>query len=289
MNYKVLFGILILIVFGVSTLAENVTSEAFIVKSQLLKAKEDMKKMIEDGFNVVRYNDTLLIAETEFNSKYYLEVARNETQNYTKVKNLINELSNLKSLAYRTKDELETLKSTIDELSEINITPVLESYEKARADFYSERYEIALKEIEDTYKVISEQQSIQTKLKLFYEITSRTLENFIKTYWKEILITIAIIIILSFISYKRIKVYLLKKKLENLYIRRNSVRNLIANVQRDYFEKGKIDEGTYNIKVRKYGEIIRDINRQIPLIKEELEEIERKIKREQKEIKNKKR
>ncbi|MEM5783338.1 MAG: hypothetical protein QXX01_03190 [Candidatus Aenigmatarchaeota archaeon] len=289
MNYKVLFGILILIVFGVSTLAENVTSEAFIVKSQLLKAKEDMKKMIEDGFNVVRYNDTLLIAETEFNSKYYLEIARNETQNYTKVKNLINELSNLKSLAYRTKDELETLKSTIDELSGINITPVLESYEKARADFYSERYEIALKEIEDTYKVISEQQSIQTKLKLFYEITSRTLENFIKTYWKEILITIAIIIILSFISYKRIKVYLLKKKLENLYIRRNSVRNLIANVQRDYFEKGKIDEGTYNIKVRKYGEIIRDINRQIPLIKEELEEIERKIKREQKEIKNKKR
>ena len=41
-------------------------------------------------------------------------------------------------------------------------------------------------------------------------------------------------------------------------------------IQKDYFQEGKIPEGEYNIKTKKYAELIRDIDRQIPLLQEEL-------------------
>jgi hypothetical protein len=65
----------------------------------------------------------------------------------------------------------------------------------------------------------------------------------------------------------------LNKKLEHLYLRRTTLKKLIAKTQKEFFEKGTIDETTYHIRLNKYGEIIRDINRQIPLVKEELESL----------------
>ena len=40
--------------------------------------------------------------------------------------------------------------------------------------------------------------------------------------------------------------------------------------QRDYFQYGKIPEGEYNIKTKRFAELVRDIDRQVPLLKEEI-------------------
>ena len=47
------------------------------------------------------------------------------------------------------------------------------------------------------------------------------------------------------------------------------------NVQKDYFQYGKIAEGEYNIKTKKFAELIRDIDRQVPLMQEELAKLNR--------------
>jgi hypothetical protein len=53
------------------------------------------------------------------------------------------------------------------------------------------------------------------------------------------------------------------------------LQELIARTQRDYFEKGNIGEDTYNIRINRFGEMIRDINRQVPLIREQLAKVEK--------------
>ena len=44
--------------------------------------------------------------------------------------------------------------------------------------------------------------------------------------------------------------------------------------QREYFNEGSISEGTFNIKIKKLAELVRDIERQIPLLQEGLAKID---------------
>ena len=67
-----------------------------------------------------------------------------------------------------------------------------------------------------------------------------------------------------------IMAYVIKMKMERLFIRRKTLKGLIKEAQQDYFGTGSLSEGSYNIKVKKYAEMVRDIDRQIPLLKEQL-------------------
>jgi len=276
----ILIALVMLTVVANSAYATNVTSacvisnssEACSLEKQISLAEEDMAKMISDGFKVTRYNDTLTVAKNEFDTKLYLQITTNKTQDFSVVKDKLNELANIKTLAYRARDELKTLEATINETGG-DLSEVMPYFYRAKSEFLSERYEYALNAIDATYQALSEQQSMQTKLRLFYEATTRTLANFVSTYWKEIIVSIIVLAIVALISWHRISIYLLNKKLEHLYLRRTTLKKLIAKTQKEFFEKGTIDETTYHIRLNKYGEIIRDINRQIPLVKEELESL----------------
>jgi hypothetical protein len=70
-----------------------------------------------------------------------------------------------------------------------------------------------------------------------------------------------------------------KGKINHLNKEKEVVYNLIKELQKDYFEKQKIAENSYKIKIKKYGEIIRDINRQIPLLQAELEKKKRSLRK----------
>jgi len=63
---------------------------------------------------------------------------------------------------------------------------------------------------------------------------------------------------------------ILRKQLKNLKIRKESLRDLIGNTQKDYFQFGKMSEREYEIRTRNFAEMIRDIDRQIPLVEEKL-------------------
>ena len=52
--------------------------------------------------------------------------------------------------------------------------------------------------------------------------------------------------------------------------RRENITRLISEAQKQYFEKGEMSEIRYYVRTKKYAELIRDINRQIPLLKEKL-------------------
>ena len=57
------------------------------------------------------------------------------------------------------------------------------------------------------------------------------------------------------------------------FAERAVIEKLIRGMQREYFEKGGMNELSYHIKTKKFGDLIRNINRQLPLLKEELKRI----------------
>jgi len=261
------FILLLFIIFIPYSLA--ISNETIEIQNILKIAEKDMEEMINDGIAVTRYNDTLISAKKIYEAQLALERAGGKPD-YSLVYEKLDELKNIKKNAYKALDELRALELTINQTKGIDLSPVLEVYQEAKDEFRAERYERCLELTDKAYNKISELEAWQTKVKVFYEATSRSILTFLKENWKEISITLIVIFTTTVLSYNRVMCWRINKKIESLKRRRESIEKLIAKTQKEYFEKGKISETAYHIRIKKYSEMIRDINRQIPLLKEEL-------------------
>lgn len=262
MENKVVIFIFILLL--VST-ASGYTLEE--VKSLINESEQDMLKMKEDGIPITRYNDTLLLIKDLLRAQEVI-IENNGTPNFNMIIEKLNELKDLKLKAYRARDELRALEFAINQSKDINLTEVMKLYNQAKTEFENERYEECLEWIEKTYDKISELEALQTKVKAFYEATTTGITHFVRSRWKEIISLILAIVIGYLTLHKKIEEILIKRKIKSLELRKKAIRKLIAETQRDYFERGKISETTYHIRIKKYGELMRDVNRQILLLKE---------------------
>jgi beta-lactamase regulating signal transducer with metallopeptidase domain len=138
-----------------------------------------------------------------------------------------------------------------------------------------ERYENVKSLVEKTYSEIIKVQSENTALNVIYSNTTRSLKLFVINNWK-ILSSLAIVIIVFLLIYRiKISIWLVNRKMEALKLRKKTIKELVMQTQKDYFQYGKMPEGEYNIKTKKFAELVRDIDRQIPLLQEQLAKLEK--------------
>ena len=271
MTGKILSWLLILIllltpVFGLS-------AEAIQANNSLSEVKFAIRNLEEANLSVERVSDIYLEAKQLYEAQVALEKAGGKPD-YSIIFNKVNEIKNIKENAFLLADELKVLGLRIKD-SDVNTSEAEVIYKDAVREFEDERYERSKELIEKTYIKLSELESNAARVAAFYGAMSKTFENFIRENFKKIISVIGVILITFIILHNRIKIYRLKKKLELLELRKVILKELIARTQKDYFEKGIIGEDTYNIRVNKFGELIRDINRQIPLIKENIANVEK--------------
>ena len=169
-----LVAFMILSVVFVSAISEDASR----VESALKLAEKDMEKMKADGLPIVKYNDTLTLARQIFEAQLLLEKS-GRNPDYSLVYEKIEELKEIRIKAYRALDELKALELTINQTKGIDLAPVLDLYAQAKDEFESERYDECLKLIDKTYEKISELEALRTKMKAFYEATSRSILGFL--------------------------------------------------------------------------------------------------------------
>ena len=283
---KIIVSLVLIILLSIASSAENNTlsDEVISLGKDLNLARQDMSEMIESGFNILRFNDTLTLAEQIYLAQNILSSTGGKTD-YLLVENKIEELKTLKEYAYTAMDELNTLELSINQTKDIDLEPVKEIYNNAKTALLDERYEETITLVEDAYEKISELKSFKEKLDAFSDATSQGIIDHLKAEnvvvslalnknvqnW-QIYLTLTIIIILSLLwAHSKITIFILKIKISHLESRKDSIRELVARTQTEYFESGKISEATYRTRTKKYGELVRDINRQIPLLREEVQ------------------
>jgi hypothetical protein len=260
---------LIMVLLLVPCLAAAISDGAALVNGSLESARADMRKMIDDGFSVTRYNDSLFTATRMFEGQLAVEEAGKEPD-FSLVLGKLIEMEDMKNRAYRSLDELTALRVAINQTQEIDPAPAMELYEAAEQEFMAERYEQCLEVIDRAYDKISELEALQTKVLAFAEATSRSIVQFYTRWWIELTIIEAAAAVTILLTYRRIGILLLKRRIMSLGKRRDSIKGLVAKTQREYFGSGGLSEATYRIRTKKYGELIRDINRQIPVLRAEL-------------------
>ncbi len=263
-------ALLVIPVFGLS-------DEAIGTNNSLSKAEFKIKEMKEANLSTERVSDVYLKAKQLYDAQVALEKAGGKPD-YSLAKKKIKKIEDLKEKGFLLADELKALKLRIKE-SDVNTTKAEIIYSEALKEFEDERYEKAKKLIEKTYTKLSELESTAARIGAFYEAVSKTFENFIRENFKKIISVILIISVTLIVLRNRIKIYRLKKKLRLLELRKEILKKLIKKTQSDYFEKGIIGEDTYTLRIDKFGELIRDINRQIPLVKANIAKVKKPEKR----------
>jgi len=250
--------------------------EASICLNSSFKILDDMH---EKNLSTKRINEILDTAQQIFNAqKIMIEAGKNKTGDFSGVLLRCDEIVKLHTDAINALDQYIALKRFANEAltSDINMSEVNTVFYEIELEMQNERYDEALVLIDKGYSKISEIKASHTTLNLFYDATKNSVGRFFQRNWKPIAVFLSLIFLL-FLAYRmQISKWLVKRKIKKLELRKDTLRNLIMEAQKEYFGLGKISEGIYHVRTVKFAELIRDIERQIPLLKEDLARMEKK-------------
>jgi hypothetical protein len=241
-------------------------------ESEFYKVDKLMLEMQEDGFNIIRMNDTLKAAKQIHEGQ--MNIKTPSLRDFTLVDSYLEQIHALREQGYVAKDELSYVYSVYEEIKldkpEIDLTEADLVIEEMQFEFDSERYDEAYSLAKDAYSMLIDLEGQYTALNLAYKTTTQTLKSFFVNNWMAILIVLGSLLIIYLILKNRIGIFLIKHKLKKFAREAEVLKELIKTTQRDYFEGNKMSEATYRIRIKKFSDLMRDINRQIPLLKEAL-------------------
>jgi len=265
------FLFLILLAINSSFTLAQKSINATDARSAIDLAKIDMQEMIDADFSVIRVNDTIAEATNYYDAQKALEEKTGQAD-YSTVMSLTDKISSIKKEAFDTYDELTALKKKLDELSQKqNASEAEIIYNEAMQEFKDERYAQANDKIEECYSKIIELQAAFTRVMAIYEASTKTIAGFFSRNYVTILIVLGVLLVLYIALRKKIYRAIIRKKIRKLELEKEILNNLIRKAQEEYFKNGAISEGNYRIRVTKFAELIRDINRQIPIMTMKLE------------------
>jgi len=264
--------------------AETTTSSSNFTAEDSLTCINESVKIIENmatlNFSIIRLNDSLNTARDYYNAQLALQ-KKGKKPDFLKVDSSCQEIVKVSRLGLDSKDQIQAFLIFYNNsiLLGMNTSTIEQIINQMTLEMDSERYEQISGLVDKAYAELSNKRAEYTVLNVFYKNTTRGIKIFLVNNWK-LLTGIILVLIIGFIFYRvRIAKWLIMRKITSLEIRKRTIKELIMQTKKDYFQTGKIPEGDYNIKTKKFAELIRDIDRQIPLLKEELIKIDKKLKK----------
>jgi len=249
---------------------KNLTAEeqAIICKAE---SEQILTDLANNNFSVQRINDSL----KEMNNLFQAQVVLKDKKlkyDFSLIIPYCDEIKKINENAFQVRDEFNALKIFYnDSLTEdMNTSSIDKIIDEIAGEIQSERYEKVKPLIDKAYEEIVEVKTSYTTLNLFYTTTTKGIKNFFINNWVYIIILILFLGLFYFFYSKTIRTWWIRRKISNLEIKKNTLKELIQKTQRDYFEKGIMSEGDYTIRTKRFAELIRDIDREMPLLREEL-------------------
>jgi hypothetical protein len=289
MGTKVNFGkgikiyfILISFIFFISfAIADEASVQEFSVKEKselcLNESVEIISEMQGAGFGIQKVSDLFKVANDLYEGQQALK-ENNRSYDFSNVLPYCEEIIKVREDAYLARDEFNALRKIYDESfseGKINTSSVDVIIAEIENEIETERYEKVPVLIDKAYSEMVDVQARYTTLNVFYENTARGFKNFIKKNWIVLVSFFSLLVVLYLIYRTTISKIILRRKIEQFELRKKTLKEILQETQKEYFQDRKISEGTFNIKSKKIAEMIRDIDRQIPLLNEELAMIDK--------------
>ncbi len=272
---KIVFLFVFIII--IANVVDAYSNESIEASELIDFAKDCFTQMVEEGLPLSRANESLQDSIQLFSAQIALEDGK-RTADYGLVRDYAEEVCLLRDKGIEAHDELEVFISEYEEISKnTNLSEFDDEYLAIVDSYNGERFEETIELIDLGYNRIYEIQSTQTAVNLFYTVTTRTIKDFFIENWKGLSIGGGIIIILLIVFWKGIKKIRVRTKLKSLMIEKKTLNQLIGKLQKSYFGTKDLSEIEYHVKLASFKEMIRDIDRQLPLLNTELLKLEKRI------------
>jgi len=255
------------------------SNESIQAKEVLDQSKSAISEMVSKNISILRVNESYQQALQVYTAQLALEEDRGMSD-YGLVIEYASKVISIKKIAIEADDELRIFKKSYASAEkDSNLSEMQTEYNQIIISFQEERFEDTRVLIDKGYTKISEIQSSQTVVNAVYLATSKTIKNFFINNWMKIVIISTVIIILLVIF--RITLIKIGKRmrLNHLVIQKKAINTLIKELQASYFKTKSISDNEYNIKLKKYEELIRDIDREKMVLEEEIYKLNSKAKR----------
>ncbi len=239
----------------------------------LADANASIERMRGAGLPTLRATDTYSLALQWFEGQSLLESSGGAADfGFTLEK--VREIKQIEISSFATDDDLRALSARLNATApDVNVTKALELRNSALAEFSDGRFEEAQTFIDSAYQEISTAETDAARSKTLVESARKNVETFLRDNWQIILAVIAAVAVLAFVFQKRIRRFSVASRINSLMAERTVLESMMRGLQKDYFDRGKISEMTYHIRTKKFADLVRNINRQLPLLKEELKRI----------------
>lgn len=260
--------------------AQNTTRKDAV--NTIKQAEQDINEMIEAGFSVKYVNDTLTSAKQALERADFAELIRKnatgdllqqakkaleglnyEGFTYDEVLKYTKEISSRKKQAYDLSDSIRALEIKIEEYKKsINTSGAESILEDVKIAFENERYT----ETEELLsKANSELENRKSELTTI-NIMVRFGKNFVEKNWLGILIVLVVMTVSGWLCWRKYRIKRIRDKLKKLRIEKESLIELIKKTQIGRFEKGRIPESIYRIRIEKYNKRLNEIKETIPVL-----------------------
>lgn len=264
--------------------AESLEGNKLVNESMEVKASACLnetwsyfEQIEKHGLGARRINDSFKEATKVYDAQVVLKQA-NKSGDFSMVLGYCDEMAGVYKNAIAAYDELSAFMKFYQSSREtwMNTSLIDSVLSEIDMEMKNERYENVRPLIDKSYGLIIDIKSKHTTLNVFYSATATGFNVFIKKYGKSIAYTLIALFVLLLVYRAKISKLIIQRKINRLELRKRTIKELIMKTQKEYFGNGNISEGTYQIKTKKFSEMIRDIERQIPLLREELEKLNKR-------------
>ena len=265
--FVLLFFVLLFFNFENITALSNVSIEA---KDSVETAKNCLDYLITEGMPFERANETFNEALQIYETKIFYE-QKGTNADFTLVNQYSVEVCLIKDSASKARDEMAVfLEYYNNSARKFNLSSMSEDYQSNLDYYYGERFEETPSLINKGYSRISEIESSQTTLNLFYKTTTQTIKIFFINNWVKILIFLLFLFLLFLFFKTSIGLFLTSRTIKKLELEKESLFDLIKKTQEAYFESKTMSEIEFSVKIKTFKNMIRDIDRKIPELRERL-------------------
>lgn len=221
------------------------------------QAEQDIQDMKDAGFSVKSVNDILIEAKQGLSDSRYDEALK-----HTK------EISATKIQAYEVLDTIKVLETKINEYKEqeIDISEEESLLNEAQSSFEKERYDSAQDILSQINSGLDKKKAEHTT----FNVLVNSGKGLIEKNWLTILITGLIIFICGIFGWKKLRIIMIKRKLDNLKIEQESLLKLMKETQTKRFKQGNMSRDVYDIRMAKYNSRVNEIKETIPVLEAQL-------------------
>lgn len=256
----------------------NITN--FTYSQQYYASLEDLKsanasvqKLRASGLPYLQSYDNYLVAQQWFEGQSALELGGGKGD-YKFVTGKVLDIKALERDTFAASDELSALAGRLSNVEpDVNVSDALLLQSEAKQEFQDGRFQESKRLIDQAYDKIALAENEAARSKTLLESTRRNITVFLQENWQKILIALFAIAAVLFIFQRQIRHFMINTRIKGLIAEKAVLERMLQNLQKEYFEHGKVNELSYHIKTKKFGDLIRNINRQLPLLREELKRI----------------